>query len=784
MEKIIRLAAANIRKNKGQSFSFVVIIIFSALLFYVGLITSMDYKKSFDKKAEEFNAPDVTFSIQSRDKELETEFKEVLLADKDTKEIDMRYHLMGRAEFPFQENSINRLVAFFDCSSTEDFNIVEKTKKEVDNPIYLPWQFSTGGAYDLGDSFVMTLYGTGEEKQKIEFEVAGFYEDIYYSTINSLATGVLLEKEQLQQLSDQTDKSMEGMSFWVKLKDKTTEGFSGRYGGRLRELAGDNVNYDAVNYDLIKSARTVTSSVGALMIMGFSSIVFFVSLVVVKFRIVNSIEEEMKNIGALRAIGYTGKQLMGAFCMQFFLLALLGSIVGIALSFLCIPFVETMFASQTGVMWRANTSITAILVTILGIEGLIALVSITSSAKIRKYLPVEALHQGVASHNFKKNYLPLESTKINLHTSISFKQLAGGRKQNLVVGLILMGITFVGIFTMVLYYNIAIEPDAFYNMVSGQKESVRFTTSSKEEAWKLREKLKESQEVSDAFYIFSGLVEAEKGGELYSFVSDSFSEEENPNWLFEGRFPKHENEVALGGATANKLQKKQGDTIVLSANGNKEEYLITGLIQGAYYMGKDVCMTGEGYQKLVPQFVFTQVSVNLEEKIDPDEYIKEMEKEHSEILESVNAKSNVMAAMGTYEKVVKIIAMVIAVVTVLIIFLVLYLVIKTSLIRRKKELAIQKAIGFTTIQLAWQSAGALLPVIIAGTLLGCVLGKLTMNSFLGVVYSGIGIMQPDFLISIEMLIGLFLALTITGCLISFGVSMRIRHVTPTELMSE
>ena len=95
--------------------------------------------------------------------------------------------------------------------------------------------------------------------------------------------------------------------------------------------------WDSNDYASVKSARTVTSSIGTSIIVGFSVLLLLIALVVVNFRIKNSVEEEIRNIGALKALGYTSSQLIGTFLMQFTVLSLAGGLLGIICSYVVLP---------------------------------------------------------------------------------------------------------------------------------------------------------------------------------------------------------------------------------------------------------------------------------------------------------------------------------------------------------------------------------------------------------------------------------------------------------------
>ena len=77
--------------------------------------------------------------------------------------------------------------------------------------------------------------------------------------------------------------------------------------------------------------------------------------------------------------------------------------------------------------------------------------------------------------------------------------------------------------------------------------------------------------------------------------------------------------------------------------------------------------------------------------------------------------------------------------------LVLYLSL-ISVIRKKHELGIQKALGFTTLQLRNQISLGLLPSVIIGVLLGSLLGATQTNSLMTMVQSAMGIMGANYMV--------------------------------------
>lgn len=114
--------------------------------------------------------------------------------------------------------------------------------------------------------------------------------------------------------------------------------------------------------------------------------------------------------------------------------------------------------------------------------------------------------------------------------------------------------------------------------------------------------------------------------------------------------------------------------------------------------------------------------------------------------------------------------MIIGMVTLLIVSVTLYLIIKATVIRRKKELGIQKAIGYTNKQLMFQMALSFLPVLLIGMLAGSIFGYFEVNPLLSIVFSSIGIMQIHLPVPILLLVGIGVVVIILGFIISLLVA--------------
>lgn len=779
------LTTANLRKSKGQTASFFIIVLMASLLMNLGLVTWFNYDKTFDRRAEELNSPGVMMVLQNTNPSYISGLKDAIQKDGRTSRLEVKPILLMHGQCMYGNGEIPKNFAILNSSEQREIGKISYTAQSeaaLENPIYLPHLFHTGGGYETGNKFTLIIDSADGGKQSFDYTVAGFFEETMLATINSLTVGLILDDDGYRSLSEHFAGSIDGSIFSVQLKDASeNEAFLSGY----LPTTEQSPLYDATYFELVKQARTITSTIGSMIIVAFSIIIVIISLIVVRFRIGNSIEEDMRNIGALKAIGYTGWQITLSILLQFISAGALGAASGAALSYALLPLVSDMFASQTGIIWRQSFDPAAAAITILSILAAIACVSLSSAGRARKLQPVQALRCGVLTHSFRRNPFPLDRGLGNSVIRLAGKTFFQNVRQNLLAVIIVSAITFAAVFAGVLFYNITLKTDNFLVSAVGELSPVRLDAASPQKADELLAQVQNMPQVRKAFFSHIASAVSREGSSVTCYTAPDYALYDNQNMVYRGRFPRYSNEIAIGGLLAKKLHLQPGDSIWLVQGKNEAEYLITGFVQGSNSLGQDAALTEDGYRRLSPDFLPLSITVYLNDGTDTGGFIQDVENRHGEnIMAAIDTRKSIEGSLGIYQGIVGILTVVILAVTEAIIALTLFLIIKTSLLRKKREFGIQKAIGFTTGQLVMQSALSFLPILLIGTAAGCVTGYLTINKILSLLFSGIGMMKVNFEILPGMLALLSACIILSGFLISSLVSMRIRHITPYALMSE
>jgi putative ABC transport system permease protein len=778
MEKFIILSLASMRKSKSAVISYGIILIFAALLLNLGVITQLNYGKNFEKKWDELRVATVFVSMLESDyKQSYEEYAKALEGITDT-EVRKGLIINGTMKYAGSQMSMPNLFGNMDeVHRMNRIRVIEKLDKTVDRPIYLSYLMKAGGGYTLGDEYTLTA-----RDKNYTFTVAGFVENLQYGSPNLGVIEVHLSQTEYDMLSKELGKSAEVVTLSAMAKDKNMG----------KALYSEIVNMTKGNtkeavygryYEICKSYRTVTADIGAMIIVAFSLVIVAVSLLVIHFRVSNSIEEEMHNMGALKAIGYTSKQVIGSILFPYVLVGVLSIMSGCLLSYLVLPLLKAGFNAQTGVLWEQGFSMVALVTTFAVIFGLVMTAAYSSARKIRQLQPITALRSGLQVHSFKRNYFPLEKVPGNVNILLALKGFIANARQNVLLLLVMASVTVSALFAGVLYYNINIKSEVFLKAVAGEMPEVSFNLVESEDKERIKNSITQEPEVQRAIY--HEVQEVLLNGEtLSAFVTEDFSLL-RVQAAYKGRSPIHENEISIGGPAAARAGKSIGDTITLSLGGEKKEYLITGLIQSTHNAGYVCEMTTKGFKRINAAYEPTWLYVYLKDGVGTVAFSDKITGKYGDyIAANTDFVESTKSQLGIFTSIVSIMGSIILIITAILVSLIVYLIIKTIVVRRKQEFGIQKAIGYTTGQLMLQMALSFLPTIFTGVCLGAIAGALGINPMLSILFRGIGIMKIEFLIPVLMNLIIAAGISSFSFIVALSVSRRIRRISAYSLIRE
>ena len=355
-------------------------------------------------------------------------------------------------------------------------------------------------------------------------------------------------------------------------------------------------------------------------------------------------------------------------------------------------------------------------------------------------------------------------------------------KQNLMIVLIIIALTFASIFSIVLYYNIASDKTAFVDLFGEEPSNVLITVKQDADTRELLSQMKQMDHVRKV-NLFDLITQKIDGQTVYTNVTDHYNELEN-NTVYEGRQPKHENEIAISWVVSKQIDKGIGDTVEVEYGTKTAHFLVTGLSQSIGNLGQTALLTMEGIKQLQPNYKGTTLYVYLDGITNKD-FIKNVQKQYGNYIEdTLDIDENIESQTSIYTTAIFAVMVTVLAINVLVVGMILYLVGTTMITKRKKEFGVMKAIGFSTIQLMNQISMSFLPVIILGVVIGGVFGFFFTNPMLSVLLSSIGVKRLNFIIHLPSILLLCVGILFLAYIIAMLVSLKIKKITAYSLITE
>ena len=784
MNKIFMLAYANIRKTKGHTVSLFIMFFISAFLLNAGLLVSMNFGNFFENTIKELNTSNIYYVMPSN--LYNSEVENYITNNSNVLETQKEESLWVTSLVKYNNGTRERSFLLNDADKVRNMSkwkfVGEHLAPEAMS-IYLPYIFQQDGGYKLNDKIEISFKDT-----KFTFIVKGFTEDIYFSSTETGLMGAYLPHDTYEKVASEVGDTYQATLVYANLqkvnKDIETEIRELTKAGTISASTAD-VTSILLSFDLntIKLTRVMVASMMAIMIVAFSAIIVVVCLIVVRFRINNSIEDDMTKIGSLKAIGYTSRQIVFSVVMQFSLITATGSIAGISLSYLATPLLSDFFAQQSGLKWVQGFDGVISSIALCVILLIVVLVAFISAGRINKLNPIVALRGGIITHSFLKNHLPLSTSKGSLPIVLAFKSLLQNKKQSIMIGIILITVSFAGTFAVVMFYNTTIDTKTFLETPGVELSNAVVVMNPENDNTTLFDNIKNRDDVRKVQYIDEAMVKMDDNN-VSVYVMEDYSGKETDT-VYQGRYPLHSNEIVLAGHLASLSGKTIGDSVTLNIGDTEARFIVTGLSQGAFMGGMNASIIYDGMIKLNPNFKQQALQIYLNKDVNADEFVKDMEILYgNSLLAAVDRDILMEQGAGVYISLVSKIGIVILFVTIAVVILVLYFVINSSVTRRKRELGIQKAIGFTTLQLMNQLSLGFLPPIIAGVVIGSIVGITQTNALMSMAQRGMGIMKANYIIDPFWITLFGVAIIIVSYITSMLITYRIRKISAYALICE
>ena len=610
--------------------------------------------------------------------------------------------------------------------------------------------------------------------KKYAYNINGIIEEMQYGNYNSsVIAQYLTNQAYLEMLEDNKEKEV------ITISVKSNNSYD-TYNEISKYLSRENIDVLSKNYDeQAKTQRLAIANILVLIVSAFSLLVLIVSLLVSKFKITQSIEEEITNMGILKALGYTSNEIITAIILPFLIMGSIVSIIGIIVSMYITPILAKVIEMQSGFIWIPKFDIVSNLITLIINIGLILIFTLLSARKIKKLNPINAI-RGIETSKDNENHFEIDKTKGNIEFILMLKNFINSKKQNVLLGIVIFFITIISSFAGILYYNVNMNPINFINTLVEEHPSVVISVINSD----IKHELKEYENVKNVIYYDEMQTINYNDSSYKTFVSETYNDLAN-DLCYEGNNPSKSDEIAVGSAIKEKYNLKLGYYIETKKDGNIYKFKVVGFIQSVNYSGEIFELTLDGYKNLDNEYEPKTLYVYLENESLSSAFIdKVKENFEDEIVSTIDYVESMNSASSMYISLVSAICIVIIIVTVLLIYLILYILISSIILKRKQELGIYKSMGYKNKQLITQLIGGFLPSIILGVILGIILNKLYIKNIYSMIFKAVGAYKMSFDYPTIIFIIIGVAIVISTILIELLLSRKIKKISVYSLIKD
>ncbi|MDJ1370597.1 ABC transporter permease [Gulosibacter molinativorax] len=774
------LALRSLRKQPMQVIAMGLLTLLAAALINLGVVTAVDFPRGLEERFDELRTPDLEMLLV--DDESAEIAEDALAGDDRVSEYQVESAPVFLGTFSFGDSEQTALMTALDVDAFRGLSrlgVVEAATEEFADGAYVPVQWRDSGGYALGDAFKVEGIGA-----TYRFTVQGFFESPSLGSISMGNQGLALHTDAYDDFLAEQSPPMGSFISAMTHDPADAEAVLADVSEEILAAlpANTQLPFSGSTLDTMRMAATIGSNVTSAILTAFAVILAAVTALVLRYVCRNTIERDLQGIGTMKAIGVSVAQIRGSFLVTFAGVGLLAVFLGVGLSYAFMPIVENMLSTQSGILWQSSFNPLGLALAIVILVGTIVVSTLLSTRRVKRIPPVTALRGGILTHSFKRNPLPLETTRGPLLGTLGLKQLLQNPAQVVSITVIVALVTFASMFALAAVKNIANDPVGFTHLIAGDYEAVSVYPAegiAAEDAF--ADDLAQMEGVRKAFPKSTANGTSE-GTQIALMVTDDY-DLLDLSTILEGRYPLHDNEIAIGAKASEVLDAGVGDTIPVTINSGTEDYLITGLTQSSRSLGMEGSLTTAGAVRADATFEHNTVAIYLEEGYETGPVIDDIEEQYaSEVAEIIDYRANVQGQSVTYVSMAAGLSAAILGITIAVIAIILSLMVSTLLVQQRRDFGVRRAIGYTWVELAVQTALAYVPVVALGGVLGALAGFGFLDSLVSAMLSGIGLVQASLPVDVSWAIVLVLALILLAFVLVFALASRIRRISPVELV--
>lgn len=567
--------------------------------------------------------------------------------------------------------------------------------------------------------------GIGDRKLK----VAGFIRDSQMNSMMASSKRFLVCEEDYERL-----KSLGSEEYLIEFlfaEDADSNAFKTAY-----ENANLPMNGTTITRPLIKMMNTLSDGIMIMIILMISALVLLISLVCIRFMLLTRVAAEAGEVGIMKAIGISGKDIKNMFLRRYNPLVLAGAGLGVVISIAAFGPLSAQMQKLYGVSANGFSKFFYAALSAVFIGAIIVFFVLRILKKLNEMTALKAL-TGNTEEGKKKN-------------------------NKLCIVLVLAIAVFLMVIPSNLYSTLS-SPEFVTYMGIGDGE-IRMDMRQGEEAGvdfeKIGKRLSEDSDVKEyALYQTNSIPVKLCDGTTMNMLMEQGDHRKFPVTYRKGYAPAREGEAALSYLLSEELGLYPGDEIFVKIAGEYETCKITGIYSDITNGGKTAKLFAKHLDN--EENVMWRIAyVTLTEEANRRDFMDQYAAMGAEVVDIV---SRIRGTYGPTLSQVRLASVLVKMVSFAIILLVIMMFVRMMIANQRNRISIKKAMGFRDMDIKKSFRKSCLPYILAGIIIGTISGCTLGERICGAALKSLGAVGFQFSlnmwsVTINILLGGFAAI--------------------------
>ncbi|GAB2025337.1 hypothetical protein OfM1_14080 [Lactovum odontotermitis] len=778
MKSLIILSYRDILKNKATSIVTYILMMFSALLFSLGLIILFNTQAPLTKMFQQSHASDesLIFSTQLYD---EDQLMNWWKKTPSISEIES-YHTDSDIQIGIGKNQFQKVYLTEKAVNSQQ-NILkivsgQESKAPANGTIWLPTSLSNLYNLHVGDT-VRIKNGTDITSLKISAVVV----DPYFSATMINPKRIWVNHKEFENVTH--SKSNE-TTLAIKYKNyqKTNLRTWNEFTDYLKTpFLGVRFEISLVSYVY----NIQFSLIGGILLL-FSVVIALLSLFIISSNVKNMVAQDEKINGVLATFGFSLKSIRRKYYIKYFFLGILSFPLGIFISVFPANFLMNSMLSLIGEGGKGLNVLIPMAITVIVLVVLLALTITLATRRIVKLSVVEAITNRKTKKVIKNNFRKGQSIskRLSLSWMISFKKLLLNRKRfnSQFIVIVILSIVLMFSVTLISSLNKLYENRGYWGFSNAD-----FVINSNTENIS-KNILQDNPDVQSVVamtqYTKVGMDKSYKQSASFyaTVISGNLNTIGQPN--LQGRNPGKNGEISLALGSSKLYHKNLGDNISIIINGRERKFTIVGIYQTIDYAGKGFRINRDDILKDDYSFKESSFYVKVKNKTDLGEFKNVIQEKYGNSADITNMQVLIDDEISQAVSGAKLAGIFLSVTMIVVSLVNIVGEVLTRLFTEKKDIGILKSVGFTNSKIISIYLIQNLIVTLFALVLGGLIITLTQKSILNFIVGGIGLGEFPAYFNSGLVAIVYSVVIVIIILTTITVLRRIRKISLRELTSE